>query len=548
MNMNSASPPQIIEYVLNGPVHPATVAAGGCGFLGLLASSVDGIQTAVGCADVRALLAQTPFHHRIYTDAVHAQVVERQFGLPPPTDFDDLRSCIALQTGNVPESGNTDGSPSPGGQAAWIAARSRLATAVDALAAQPLATLERNGLRFIYEQIERPLTTVTADMISRGLPIDGALLGEYVDGYATASQIARSELQAVASNLKSLHAAAVQRYFYDELGVPHDVDGKRSLVLDYLYEFAPRFPAVDAYCTLQHLQPLNAFLDNLSAACYGDVVHPRLDALGTVTGRYTATKPNLLAIPAELRCLVKARPGMTLLEADYSQMELRVLAQLSGDPTMTAVLSDPEGDIHRSTAALVLAKPIARVTAEEREKFGKTINFSIVFGTSDVGLARAMNISPTAAAEFIAAFYSRRPRLREWLQEQSQGFGFGGEIRTMYGRRRVVGGTGSHAITRFNQIANNIIQGTASDVFKLALLRLAAALPESSRIVLPLHDAVLIEAPEDGAEEVARIVRHAMEFPTPNFSVPLFANVSVGTSWAALSHLAVSESNLCALS
>jgi DNA polymerase I len=263
-------------------------------------------------------------------------------------------------------------------------------------------------------------------------------------------------------------------------------------------------------------------------------LHGNLDPLGTKTGRYTCSSPNLLGLDETLRELVVARDDHVLLLADYSQMQLRILAQLSEDPGLLEVYRTPGGDLHRRTAAAIFTKSEYAVTNEQRG-VGKTINFAILFGMTPASLAADLDVDLSQAEGLIQGFFGAFPGVATWagrIHEEAERQGF---VRTLCGRRRRLDGfenghEGGRSRLR-RQAVSSVIQGTEADIFKMALARLSSELPRDCRLLLPIHDAVLVEVPRKRIEEAAKIVRSVMESPPPGFSVRLAVDVRCGASW-----------------
>lgn len=525
----------VVQYVLDGATDTSAVAAGKARLVGVIVADQTGTTHRIdGLAQTRALLATPEFHRRIYIDAVQAQVIEHRFGLPAAEHFDDLRTCWKLLTLTDAPQGSahahTASSWSP--RIAWQDAQQRLNDAIAALHEQPFASLAAQGLQHLYERIERPLTTVTASMIAGGVLIDRqvALL---LPGYEEASQIATHEFKSFAGNVNPTHAQAVQCYLYDQCGLPRDGHGKRSLKLQYLAHFVRSNKAVEAYLTFAHLQPPLRTLRALSEAVHDDDrIYPQLDQLGTVTGRFTCIEPNLLGLADDQRSLVIAREGCVFIEADYSQMELRVLAGLSNDVQLLDALADPTTDIHCRTASVVLGKPESDISPEQRQRFGKAVNFAVTYGSTPQGLAQTAAVTVAEADQLIQAFFRRYPDVAGWMTNATNGLGFGGEVRSYFGRRRFVGGDAPSAIDHGTQIVSTLVQGTSADLFKLAMLKVSARLPQGCRIVLPLHDAVLVEVPLELADVAEEILRTEMQEPCDDFATPLFVECRRGSAWA----------------
>ncbi|MEI8373464.1 MAG: DNA polymerase A family protein [Planctomycetota bacterium] len=264
-------------------------------------------------------------------------------------------------------------------------------------------------------------------------------------------------------------------------------------------------------------------------------IYANLDPLGTVTGRYSCKDPNLQGLPAAVRSAVEASPGHLLMEADVSQCELRVLAHFSQDPRLLATYRDGNVDLHVQTAAAALGIAAEQVTAEQRG-IGKQVNFAIVYGMAADGLARRLAISPGEAQALLDSYFVTYPGVGAWIAQAHAAAYEDHEVRTLSDRRRrlpdIRSRDPSAVATAHRQSVNTIVQGTAADLLKLALIRLHNTLPEDVRMLLPVHDSVLLEVPTELVEETQRIVTEAMEALPPGFSVPLKVDIHAGKTWA----------------
>ena len=270
-------------------------------------------------------------------------------------------------------------------------------------------------------------------------------------------------------------------------------------------------------------------------------IHTSFDQTATVTGRISSLEPNLQNIPVrtplgrEIRRAFIAAPGCALVDADYSQIELRVLAHMSGDERLIAAFINGE-DIHTRTAAEVYGVPMEAVTREMRSA-AKAVNFGIVYGISDFGLARNIGVSRREAAEFIERYFSRYPGVKRYMDEQVRLGREQGYVTTLFGRRRYLPELESSVYTMraFGERAamNSPIQGTAADIIKLAMIRVHDALKARglrARLILQVHDELIVEAPIDELDAVRALLLDGME-SVVHLSVPLKAELSTGGNW-----------------
>jgi len=271
-------------------------------------------------------------------------------------------------------------------------------------------------------------------------------------------------------------------------------------------------------------------------------IHTHFNQIGTATGRLSSNDPNLQNIPVRTSLGKKVRKafsasdaGACIISADYSQVELRVLAHMSGDPNMTEAFQSC-ADIHRETAAKIMGKEPSEVTSDERAG-AKTINFGIIYGMGAQRLARERKISQSEAKAFIEKYFMNFARVREFLDGCRAKAYEHGYVATYFGRRRPVnlrGGMGPAETKAAENVAiNSPIQGTAADIMKLGMLRAHKALAEGgyrTRIVLQVHDELVLEGPCEEAQDVSRLVRIALE-GAASFSIPLSVEVSQGRNW-----------------
>jgi len=270
-------------------------------------------------------------------------------------------------------------------------------------------------------------------------------------------------------------------------------------------------------------------------------VHTSFDQTATATGRISSLEPNLQNIPVrtelgrEIRRTFVARPGWVLVDADYSQIELRVLAHISGDETMIYAFNSGE-DIHRMTAAEVHGISPEEVTGEMRSA-AKAVNFGIVYGISDFTLARNIHVSRAEAKDYIERYFARYPGVKRYLDESVAFAKANGYARTLMGRRRYIPelASSNFNIRSFGErcAMNSPIQGAAADIIKIAMVRVYDALREAglrARLILQVHDELMLEAPEDEAEEAQKILRSCME-SVAELRVPLKTDISIGRNW-----------------
>jgi DNA polymerase-1 len=271
-------------------------------------------------------------------------------------------------------------------------------------------------------------------------------------------------------------------------------------------------------------------------------LHTTFNQTVAATGRLSTSNPNLQAIPVrtelgrEIRSAFVAREGCLLLSADYSQAELRILAHASGEEKLTQAFRRGE-DIHARTAAEVLGKDPETLTKDERNR-AKAVNFGIIYGISAFGLSEQLGISREEAGAYIDTYLARFPRVQEFIASTIAEATKNGFVTTLLGRRRMIPElrSSNHQLRSLGErlAVNTVMQGTAADVIKLAMIAVHRRLCEAgleSRLVLQIHDELLLEAPEQELERCREIVLHEMQAAYP-FDPPLTADAGAGASWA----------------
>jgi DNA polymerase I len=271
-------------------------------------------------------------------------------------------------------------------------------------------------------------------------------------------------------------------------------------------------------------------------------IHTSLNQTVAATGRLSSSNPNLQNIPIrteigrEIRRAFVAPPGCVLVSADYSQIELRLFANVSKDPELVAAFSSGE-DIHKYTASRIFAVPVEEVTADMR-RAAKTVNYAVIYGISDFALGRQLKIPMTQAKDLKTSYFARFPGVKSYIEETLNFAREKGYVQTMFGRKRWIPDINSR-VFQFRQAseraaANMPIQGASADIMKLAMIGVYQMLRESSlhaRMLLQVHDELLFEAPPDEVPELAVRVRERMRDAYP-LDVPLDVEVKTGATWA----------------
>jgi DNA polymerase-1 len=423
-----------------------------------------------------------------------------------------------------------------------------LAALVTRASRGPLAEeLREAGTLRLYREIELPLVEVLARMEIAGVAVDRSALSELSTAFtAEIARLERESEQAVGHPVALGSPKQLGELLFVELNLPKGKKTKTgawSTDASVLEEIQGEHPIVGIameWRTVSKLQ--STYVEALPKLVEGDGrVHTTFQQAVAATGRLSSTDPNLQNIPIrtalgrKIRNTFIAEKGNTLVAADYSQIELRILAHVTRDEHLIAAFAAGE-DIHRATAARVLGKPAADVDADERA-MAKMVNFGIAYGMGDFGLATRAGISRDAAKSFIAGYFERYPGIRRYIDTIKEEARTNGSVTTQLGRRRPIPElrAGNPALRAAGERAaiNHPIQGTAADVIKIAMIRLAPRLAEAglkARLVLQVHDELLLEVPNGEIDRLVPILVDTMEGALA-LDVPLTVEVKSGPRW-----------------
>ena len=403
------------------------------------------------------------------------------------------------------------------------------------------------GLTQVYEEIERPLCPVLAEMEQAGVLVDQAALAHFGQTLQTGIEVLQGEIYAQAGEKFNINSTQqLGRVLFEGLGLPPVKKTKTgySTSAEVLEKLRPQHPIIDLILEYRQLTKLNStYVEGLAKVIAPDGrIHTSFQNTVTATGRLSSTEPNLQNIPvrtelgAQIRTMFIARPGWVLVDADYSQIELRLLAHMAGDEKMIAAFQSGQ-DIHAQTASQVFGLPPEEVTGELRRR-AKAVNFGIVYGISDFSLAQDIGVSRQEAADYMNKYLATFSGVREYMEHVKAQAKEDGYVATLMGRRRWLPELKS---TNYNlrafgeRVALNMpIQGTAADVMKLAMIRVARRLKEEglqAQLILQVHDELIVECPQEEADQVKALLTQEME-GAGNFSVPLVAEAGAGRSWA----------------
>ena len=423
-----------------------------------------------------------------------------------------------------------------------------LAALVTRASRGPLADELRDaGTLRLYREIELPLVEVLARMEIAGVAIDRSALSELSTAFGAEINRLEREAERVVGHAVALGSPKqLGELLFVELNLPKGKKTKTgawSTDASVLEEIQGEHPIVGIameWRTVSKLQ--STYVEALPKLVEADGrVHTTFQQAVAATGRLSSTDPNLQNIPIrtalgrKIRNTFIAEKGNTLVAADYSQIELRILAHVTRDEHLIAAFAAGE-DIHRATAARVLGKPAADVDADERA-MAKMVNFGIAYGMGDFGLATRAGISRDAAKSFIAGYFERYPGIRRYIDTIKEEARTNGSVTTQLGRRRPIPElrAGNPALRAAGERAaiNHPIQGTAADVIKIAMIRLAprlAAAGLKARLVLQVHDELLLEVPSGEVDRLVPLLSETMEGALA-LDVPLTVEVKLGPRW-----------------
>jgi DNA polymerase-1 len=403
----------------------------------------------------------------------------------------------------------------------------------------------------LYRQVELPLTRVLAHMELAGIKVDGERLRALGEELAAGMKAVAEEIYALAGEAFNLNSPRQLGYIlFEKLGLPRGRKTKTgySTSAEVLEELAARHPIAARILEYRQLMKLKStYVDGLKPLIDPATgkIHTTFHQTITATGRLSSAEPNLQNIPVRLELGRRLRlafgpsaPDRVILAADYSQIELRVLAHISGDEGLIAAFHRGE-DIHTRTACEVFGVTPAEVTSEMRRR-AKAVNFGIVYGISDYGLARDLGIGRQEAREYIERYFRRYPGVKRYVEEAVARARENGYVTTLLNRRRYLPDLFSRdpATRGFGErtAMNTPIQGSAADIIKMAMLRIYRALQEQglkTEMILQVHDELIFEAPEPELPRVAELVRHHMENAFP-LRVPLVVELKYGPNWYEL--------------
>ena len=407
--------------------------------------------------------------------------------------------------------------------------------------------MQERGLVDLYKNVELPLVEVLFDMEKEGFRIDLDILNELNDKYSKElDSLIRQiiELAGKAFNVNSTKQLA--SVLFEDLGLKSGKKTKTgySTNVEVLNSIKNQHPIIPLILRQREIAKLKStYLDGMLPLIDSKhKIHTIFKQTVTATGRLSSTEPNLQNIPIrkaegkQIRKMFIASEGNELVCADYSQIELRLMAQFSGDETMLHAFNN-NVDIHATTASKVFGVPLEMVTADMRRQ-AKAVNFGIIYGISDFGLSEDLGIPVYKARDFIAGYFATYPKVKEYMEKCVEVAKEKGYVTTYLNRRREIPElkSSNYNLRNFGErVAMNMpLQGSASDIIKVAMLRVSKALKDSgfkAKLIMQVHDELIIDSPVEESEKVKKLLVESMENITTDFSLKLVADCSAGKSW-----------------
>jgi DNA polymerase-1 len=408
--------------------------------------------------------------------------------------------------------------------------------------------LEASQVKSLFYDVEMPLESVLKRMETTGVSVDSGFLDKLSRRYTTRiGEIEERIYRSVGEQFNINSTQQLRRVLFDKLGLQPKRKTKTgySTDVEVLKSLADEHEVPRLLLEFRQLVKLkNTYIDAIPKLVHPETgrVHTSYNQAVASTGRLSSSDPNLQNIPVRTaegreirRAFVSSGPDWVLLDADYSQIELRILAHLSGDAGLIAAFRE-DADIHRRTAAQVMGVEPEEVTADMRSR-AKAVNFGIVYGMGARGLAQSLGIDTGQARQFIEDYFASYPGVKRFIDDTIEGARRDRAVSTMLGRIRQlpdIGSSNGRARAFSERIAvNTPVQGTAADIIKLAMLNVDKAISErglEARMILQVHDELLFDLPEGELEDMKEIVRHGME-NAMKLEVPLKVDMGVGTNW-----------------
>lgn len=406
--------------------------------------------------------------------------------------------------------------------------------------------IEEKSLEKVLYDVELPLVEVLASMEVSGVRADKKFIDEFGLQLKEKIQLLELQIYDLAGTQFNINSPVqLGEILFEKLQLPSGKKTKRgySTSADILEKIKDKHPVVPAVLEYRNLTKLNStYVEGLKPLIASDGrIHAHFQQTVTATGRISCTEPNLQNIPIrqelgrKLRSAFEAEKGCTLVGADYSQIELRVLAHLSQDENLIDAFNNGE-DIHRMTASRVLGIPAEQITVADRSR-AKAVNFGVIYGMSGFGLSEELNITRKEAEAYIEEYFKKHEKVKAYMDEQIANAKKTGYSETILGRKRAI-----HEITASAYMVrqlgerlamNSPIQGSAADIIKLAMLKVYSELKAKhpdAKLILQVHDELIIETPDSELDDIKELLVRNME-SAMNLSVKLAAEVNTGHTW-----------------
>ena len=406
--------------------------------------------------------------------------------------------------------------------------------------------LAQQGLNELFLDVEQPLCVVLRNMEERGVRVSTDVLKALETKYGAIIQRLTEEIFAITGEPFNIASPKqLGEVLFDKLGLPHGKKTKTgySVSEDVLSSLVDKHPIVNLVLEYRHYAKLQStYVVGLQPLINRGRIHTEFNQCITQTGRLSSTNPNLQNIPArsdeakDIKSAFIASDGCVLVSADYSQIELRLLAHMSGDEQLIEAFNHDD-DIHAITASQILGIPVSEVTPAQRRD-AKAVNFGIIYGISGFGLAENLSIPQYKAREFIQNYFVMHPKVREFMDGCIADARERGYSLTMTGRRRNLSDlNSSNYMVRSaaeRMAMNTPLQGSAADIIKIAMINVENRLKDmKSKMILQIHDELIIDAAKDEEEEVKKILSYEMENAV-RLSVPLVAEANSAENWGEL--------------
>lgn len=414
-----------------------------------------------------------------------------------------------------------------------------------------LPNLKKEGLQELYDEVEEPLIEVLAAIEKEGVNIDVDFLNEYsVELSAQIEELEKKVFEAADTTFNLASPKQIGEVLFDKMKIPYrwrrTKTGQYSTDEEKMTELSAEYPLVADILRHRGLTKLRStYVDALPRMVNARTgrIHSSFNQTIAATGRLSSKDPNLQNIPirtpegAKIRkAFIPRSEDYVLLAADYSQIELRLIAEISGDEAMLEAFQK-EQDIHRATAARVFDVPYEEVDREQRYR-SKTVNFSIIYGAGATNLSHQLNIKRTEAQELIHNYFKSYPGLKRYMDETVENARKNGFVTTLMGRKRYlrdIDSRSSLARSNAERIAiNTPIQGTAADMIKLAMIRIHRIFEEKqfqSKMILQVHDELVFDAHKDELETIKPIIGDLMKNALPGLKVPILVGMGAGNDW-----------------